>query len=134
MRAILQLPPYLDRVQSSRRDLPLVLLPLLNDLRASRGESLLSETSLFKPDLAGAASHGDVPVSVFEDAAFPQLARKIRQMYQIALLGVIRGENLASNYGFMAKVFAKLKQVTGDAAMSPLWEVMVMVLMDSAWA
>jgi len=123
MRAILQLPPYLDRVQSSRRDLPLVLLPLLNDLRASRGESLLSETSLFKPDLAGAASHGDVPVSVFEDAAFPQLARKIRQMYQIALLGVIRGENLASNYGFMAKVFAKLKQVTGDAAMSPLWEV-----------
>lgn len=123
MRAILQLPPYLDRVQASRRDLPLVLLPLLNDLRASRGESLLSETSLFKPDLAGAASHGEVPVSVFEDPAFPQLARKIRQMYQIALLGVIRGENLASNYGFMAKVFTKLKQVTGDAAMSPLWEV-----------
>ncbi len=123
MRAILQLPPYLDRVQASRRDLPLVLLPLLNDLRASRGESLLSETSLFKPDLAGAASHGEVPVSVFQDPAFPQLARKIRQMYQIALLGVIRGENLASNYGFMAKVFTKLKQVTGDAAMSPLWEV-----------
>ncbi|MCK5875336.1 MAG: Hpt domain-containing protein [Alcanivoracaceae bacterium] len=123
MRAILQLPPYLDRVQASRRDLPLVLLPLLNDLRASRGESLLSETSLFKPDLAGAASHGEVPVSVFEDPAFPQLARKIRQMYQIALLGVIRGENLPSNYGFMAKVFTKLKQVTGDAAMSPLWEV-----------
>lgn len=123
MRAILQLPPYLDRVQASRRDLPLVLLPLLNDLRASRGESLLSETSLFKPDLAGAASHGEVPVSVFEDPAFPQLARKIRQMYQIALLGVIRGENLASNYGFMAKVFTKLKQVTGDAAMAPLWEV-----------
>jgi chemosensory pili system protein ChpA (sensor histidine kinase/response regulator) len=123
MRAILQLPPYLDRVQASRRDLPVVLLPLLNDLRASRGESLLSETSLFKPDLAGGASHGEVPVSVFQDPAFPQLARKIRQMYQIALLGVIRGENLASNYGFMAKVFTKLRQVSGDAAMAPLWHV-----------
>src|SRR5690606_17831010 len=123
MRAILQLPPYLDRVQASRRDLPLVLLPLLNDLRASRGESLLSETSLFKPDLAGGASHGAVPQSVFEDPSFPQLARKIRQMYQIALLGVIRGENLASNYGFMAKVFTKLKQVSGEAAMAPLWHV-----------
>ena len=123
MRAILQLPPYLDRVQASRRDLPLVLLPLLNDLRASRGESLLSETSLFKPDLAGGASHGAVPQSVFEDQSFPQLARKIRQMYQIALLGVIRGENLPSNYGFMAKVFVKLKQVSGDAAMAPLWQV-----------
>lgn len=123
MRAILQLPPYLDRVQASRRDLPLVLLPLLNDLRASCGEPLLSETSLFKPDLAGAASYGEVPASVFEDPSFPQLARKIRQMYQIALLGVIRGENLASNYGFMARVFTKLKQVTGDAALLPLWEV-----------
>ncbi|MCC1495915.1 Hpt domain-containing protein [Alcanivorax sp. 1008] len=123
MRAILQLPPYLDRVQAGRRDLPLVLLPLLNDLRASRGESLLSETSLFKPDLAGGASHGSVPQSVFEDPSFPQLARKIRQMYQIALLGVIRGENLPSNYGFMAKVFTKLKHVSGDAAMAPLWQV-----------
>ena len=28
MRAILQLPPYLDRVASNRRDLPVVLLPL----------------------------------------------------------------------------------------------------------
>ncbi|PKM22671.1 MAG: hybrid sensor histidine kinase/response regulator, partial [Gammaproteobacteria bacterium HGW-Gammaproteobacteria-14] len=123
MRAILQLPPYLDRVQASRRDLPLVLLPLLNDLRASRGESLLSETSLFKPDLAGAASHGDVPASVFDDPAFPQLVRKIRQMYQIALLGVIRGENLPANYAFLSKVFTKLKQVSGDAAMTPLWQV-----------
>jgi len=51
MRAILQLPPYLDRVKQSRRDLPVVLLPLMNDMRATRGESLLSETALFTPDL-----------------------------------------------------------------------------------
>lgn len=40
MQAILQLPNYLDRIQTARRDLPLVLLPLLNDLRAARGELL----------------------------------------------------------------------------------------------
>ena len=50
MRAILQLPAYLDRVKAGKRDMPVVVLPLLNDLRASRGESLLSETALFKPD------------------------------------------------------------------------------------
>lgn len=49
MQAILQLPAYLDRIQSARRDLPMVVLPLLNDLRAARGENLLSETSLFSP-------------------------------------------------------------------------------------
>ncbi len=51
MQAILQLPTYLERIQGARRDLPMVVLPLLNDLRAARGEKLLSETSLFAPDL-----------------------------------------------------------------------------------
>ena len=40
MQAILQLPLYLDRIQTARRDLPMVVLPLLNDLRAARGEKL----------------------------------------------------------------------------------------------
>src|SRR5690606_26149945 len=55
MQAMLQLPAYLDSIQSARRDLPMVVLPLLNDLRAARGEKLLSETSLFAPDLSGRA-------------------------------------------------------------------------------
>ncbi|MDU7556434.1 MAG: Hpt domain-containing protein, partial [Pseudomonas sp.] len=51
MQAFNQLPLYLDRVHTARRDWPLVVLPLINDLRTARGESLLSETSLFSPDL-----------------------------------------------------------------------------------
>ncbi|MED5431947.1 MAG: Hpt domain-containing protein, partial [Pseudomonadota bacterium] len=78
MRAILQLPPYLDRVASNRRDLPVVLLPLLNDLRAARGESLLSETALFKPDLSEAAGRGQVPQALLDDPRFVALAKKIR--------------------------------------------------------
>ena len=56
MRAILQLPVYLDGIKTARRDMPVVVLPLLNDLRAARGESLLSETALFKPDLAAGSA------------------------------------------------------------------------------
>ena len=40
MRAMVQLPTYLERVMSGGRDLALVLLPLLNDLRAVRGSPL----------------------------------------------------------------------------------------------
>ncbi|MFP1681815.1 Hpt domain-containing protein [Alloalcanivorax sp. C16-1] len=123
MRAILQLPPYLDRVASNRRDLPVVLLPLLNDLRAARGESLLSETALFKPDLRHAEGQGRVPESVRADPRFPQLARKIRQMFQLALVGVMRNDDIDRNLGYMRKVFAKLEQVTGDAARAPLWRI-----------
>jgi hypothetical protein len=51
MRAILQLPDYLDRLIAGHRDIPLVLLPILNDLRAVRGENLLSENAMFSPNL-----------------------------------------------------------------------------------
>ncbi|MCG8394062.1 MAG: Hpt domain-containing protein [Pseudomonadales bacterium] len=123
MRAILQLPPYLDRVASNRRDLPVVLLPLLNDLRAARGEPLLSETALFKPDLSDATGRGRIPDALLNDPRFPALAKKIRQMFQIALLGVLRNENLGESLGYMARVFTKLEQVTGTAPRAPLWQI-----------
>ncbi len=51
MRGTVLLPDYLERLQSGHRDIPIVLLPLLNDIRAARGETGLSESVLFAPDL-----------------------------------------------------------------------------------
>src|ERR1700751_1715831 len=46
MRAMVQLPGYLERVLAGGGDLAAGLPPLLNDLRAVRGSSLLSEGTL----------------------------------------------------------------------------------------
>ena len=46
-RALVQLPVYLDRLVAGARDIPFVLLPLLNDLRTVRGAPLLNENTLF---------------------------------------------------------------------------------------
>ncbi|MCD9006699.1 Hpt domain-containing protein [Luteimonas sp. XNQY3] len=54
LRGMLLLPDYLERLQGGHRDIPIVLLPLLNELRAARGEAGLSESILFAPDLARA--------------------------------------------------------------------------------
>ncbi len=51
MRGTVLLPDYLERLQSGHRDIPIVLLPLLNDIRAARGAPGLSESVLFAPDL-----------------------------------------------------------------------------------
>ncbi|WP_119717371.1 Hpt domain-containing protein [Cognatilysobacter tabacisoli] len=51
MRGVVQLPDYLERLQGGHRDIPIVLLPLLNELRATRGEPGLSESVLFAPNL-----------------------------------------------------------------------------------
>lgn len=45
-RALEQLPQYLERLRSARRDLPLLVLPLLNQLRSARGAEALASTSL----------------------------------------------------------------------------------------
>ncbi|MBP8184287.1 MAG: Hpt domain-containing protein [Pseudomonas sp.] len=124
MQAILQMPVYLDRTQSARRDLPMVVMPLLNDLRASRGAKFLSETSLFLPDLANqmpALSHESL--AQLRTAELPVLLRKLRQMLQMALVGVIRSQDLATNLGYMARVFARLETLCKDAPLGPLWQM-----------
>ncbi len=51
MRGAVQLPDYLERLQGGHRDIPIVLLPLLNELRGMRGEVGLNESVLFAPNL-----------------------------------------------------------------------------------
>ncbi|RYZ73927.1 MAG: hybrid sensor histidine kinase/response regulator, partial [Lysobacteraceae bacterium] len=51
MRGTVLLPDYLERLQDGHRDIPIVLLPLLNDIRAARGAPGLNESVLFAPDL-----------------------------------------------------------------------------------
>ncbi|KFJ92991.1 chemotaxis protein CheA [Pseudomonas sp. 1-7] len=124
MQAILQLPVYLDRIQTARRDLPMVVLPLLNDLRAARGEKLLSETSLFSPDMSARlpALPSDSLVRL-RTAELPVLLRKLRQMLQMALVGVIRNQDLATNLAYMARVFARLETLCKDAPLGGLWQI-----------
>ncbi len=47
LRAVLQLPDYLEHIQSGYRDIPIAILPLLNDIRAVRNQDLFSEKLLF---------------------------------------------------------------------------------------
>lgn len=124
MQAILQLPVYLDRIQTARRDLPMVVLPLLNDLRAARGEKLLSETSLFSPDLsARAAALSPESLTQLRTAELPTLLRKLRQMLQVALVGVIRQQDMDTNLGYMARVFARLETLCKHSPLESLWQI-----------
>src|SRR5271168_34450 len=124
MRAMVQLPTYLERVLSGGRDLALVLLPLLNDLRSVRGSPLLSEGTLLllnlksdqtaKPQSQGSA---DQSISVV------QWARRLRPRFQIGLLGYIRGERTVQNLEILAKVAEKLEQVATTQPVFQLWWV-----------
>ena len=123
MQAILQLPQYLEHLASSQDDFPMVLLPLLNDLRAARGESLLSDTSLFKPDLAPSRMTVSGKVSQrLQDPTVLGHIRKLRQMYQFALAGVIREADLDAHFEYMQKVIQRLVRLCQKTPRGELWK------------
>src|SRR5690606_39817721 len=95
MRGIMQLPDYLERLQTGHKDIPIVLLPLLNDLRAARGEKGLSEIALFTPDLGrdlpGAAQG---PAQPLPEAELRNRAEQLRAQFQVALLKWFRNDDV----------------------------------------
>ncbi|WP_372970748.1 Hpt domain-containing protein [Marinobacter sp.] len=123
MQAILQLPQYLEHLASSKDDFPMVLLPLLNDLRAARGESLLSDTSLFKPDLAPSKIAAATNVSQrLQDPKVLGHIRKLRQMFQFALAGVVREADLDAHFDYMQKVIQRLIRLCQKTPRGELWK------------
>ena len=82
MRAMVQLPTYLERVMSGGRDMALVLLPLLNDLRAVRGHALLSEGTLLllnlSSDQQANPAGGAYPSTSYPSTSLPNLPNASR--------------------------------------------------------
>ncbi|KOX63469.1 histidine kinase [Pseudomonas psychrophila] len=122
-QAFSQLPLYLDRVHSARRDWPLVVLPLLNDLRSARGEALLSETSLFSPPLQVLPPLDQTALARLLPADLPRELRILRHTLQTAFLGLRRGEAVQANLEIMAGVFARLQSLCLGSPLNALWKI-----------
>jgi len=129
MRAMVQLPSYLERVLAGGRDLALVLLPLLNDLRAVRGNALLSEGTLLLLNLKSdqqaqpqQVAPGEAPMTI------EHWARRLRARYQVGLIGWIRGERVEQNLEILAAVARKLEQLATRQPVFQLWWVIGAVM------
>lgn len=89
MDAIVVLPSYLDRLQAGHHDLPILLLPVINELRAAYNANIVSEATLFSPSL-------DVPLPELEigagehqpafDESFADFSQRMRRQWENALL------------------------------------------------
>ncbi len=119
MRGFLQLPDYLERLQSGHKDIPIVLLPLLNDLRAARGEKLLSEAVLFTPSIDTALpTPAEHPLA---DEVLRNNAKALRNDYQHALLRWIREPAAPAPLERIAQIFDTLYAGCSDDAARRLW-------------
>ncbi len=124
MRSCVQLPTYLERVLGGGRDLALVLLPLLNDLRAVRGAPLLSEGTLLSLNLSSERAPTDRQPKAGEPRlSAAQWARRVRAKFQAGLLALIRGEGAESGLGSLSEVTTRLETAATTVAVFQLWWV-----------
>ena len=124
MRSSVQLPTYLERVLGGGRDLALVLLPLLNDLRAVRGAPLLSEGTLLSLNLSSEkAPSTRAPRPGEPSLSVPQWARRLRPRFQAGLLSLIRGDGADRGLIPLSEVAARMEATATTVAVYQLWWV-----------
>ena len=125
-RSMVQLPAYLDRLLSGGRDVALVLLPLINDLRAVRAKPLMSEGTLLllrtgpleRPNRSGGDTDGQA------NPAFRQIAQQQRPTFQSALLGWIRGAQPEQNLDALILTTSTLEQAAQTKHVQNLWGIL----------
>ncbi|WRL52155.1 Hpt domain-containing protein [Luteimonas sp. R10] len=120
MRGAVLLPDYLERLQGGHKDIPIVLLPLLNELRAARGAAGLSESVLFAPDLQRPLP-ADLPQAAPEpDPARGRTAERLAEL-NAAMAGWPDDGAPADPAAFAATLEALLPQAHEEPVRRMLW-------------
>jgi chemosensory pili system protein ChpA (sensor histidine kinase/response regulator) len=135
MLALIQLPDYLEKLQGGDADVPLIILPLLNDLRAVRDAPLLSEAALFKPQVEGMRSTGRITGE--PNDALPALIRKLRIRVHTGLLSWYRKRDTQHGWPMLRDVFQSVQQNAGTEQVHRLFwvaEALMHGLMDGSIA
>ncbi|WP_139282116.1 hypothetical protein [Thiothrix caldifontis] len=120
---LLQLSEYLKHLQEGYADLPVIVLPTLNNLRAARDAELLSEHLIFLPE-EGHAS--DELIGTSEYVALPleklqQVSNKLRFFLQKALLGWFRNEQPERMLQAAGKVTDNMIKLNRTRRLRSLW-------------
>jgi len=121
VRGLIQLPDYLDFVQSSHEEEPVVLVSILNDLRAVRNQGFVSSDILDIPlidddeDLLAQQGHSG--------ESMQSLANLTRLAFEVGLLGWYRNQDASNSLHKMALVCKRLRYASNHRASRRLWWV-----------
>jgi chemosensory pili system protein ChpA (sensor histidine kinase/response regulator) len=123
VQEIVKLPIYLRQILSSREDRPETLILLLNDLRAAQGQSLVSEGVLFSPDLSALKNLTETQGAVGPNAPSSDMIKRLRQVYQLSLIKVIKEQGKAEHYSNLKKVLQRMAELSKSTWRESLWSV-----------
>ncbi|MGV6806354.1 MAG: hypothetical protein ACWA5K_00420, partial [bacterium] len=121
LQAVLTLSESLQSIAETGSGAAGKTLPLVNSFRALRSQDLAIAEVGFAPKtdnfVPGKAS-GKIP----DVDAFSTLIGKLKQMYQLALSEVSKGENIEQNLTYLQKVVARMKQLSAGTLSEIFWQ------------
>jgi chemosensory pili system protein ChpA (sensor histidine kinase/response regulator) len=121
-RAAVQLPAYVELIINGSHDVPLILLPLLNDLRAACGRPLLSESTLLLINLtANDGEESDLDRIEPSGEDIVGLCKELRPRFQLALLGWLKGDHGNENLEKIGQVVERIQQAAQTRPVRQLW-------------
>jgi hypothetical protein len=115
-------PRYIEYTLQTRRGMPILLIPVINELRGARKEKPLQESYFFEVDLTrGRKLAGQGSAVLSEDLT--AVVRRLRHMYQVGLVSVLRGKLVKPSLGMMQRAMQRLASVSGNRPLGTLWHV-----------
>lgn len=109
---------YLENLETNRQEIPELLLPAINDVRQAAGQPLLPESFFFSARLDLPRPPAPQAASAPADRAAE--TRRLRHMYQVGLLGLVREQHLYPSLKLMGRALAGLDGLFGYAPRSRL--------------
>jgi len=128
--ALFVLRRYVEYFERRREDHPELILPIINNLRVSRREAPFSDSHFFSVDLGFTADFCEciLPDKTPYDGDFEHRARRLRHMYQVALLGLLKDENKDINLKLMMRACESLAILCASYPLAQLWCLLNIVL------
>ena len=127
VNAIIRLPEYLAHLEEGYDDLPVIILPLLNDLRAAREAELLSEHLVFLPD-SDAISNDDIGSKEYiplEADKLQQAGIRLRYHFQKSLLAWYQKEDTEQSMQTIQRVCKNLIRLNKSIRLRSLWWIVI---------
>ncbi|WP_439135064.1 pilus assembly protein [Pseudomaricurvus sp.] len=114
------LPRYLEYTQQTRRSMPVLLIPYINELRQLTKKPPISESHFFQADLTAKYKPKSAGSAISVDD-LSALIRRLRHMFQVGLLNVLQGKQKQSALGIMQRALERLEIISGDRSIARLW-------------
>lgn len=123
LQACSQISDYIEHLEEGYADLPIVILPILNELRATYGNDLLSEELVFLPqdEHIGNAEIGTDEFIDLPEAKRAQVYKHLRMHFQTALLNSYQGKNVRAALKKMQVLSNDLIKVNNAEDVRVLW-------------